>query len=148
MAKLFVNRTEIQAKNGMMLLFSYLTLFVVNLIVIYLASMIAPSHIVLGTYSLTPLWALCLSVSKLTLLGIFVMPLVAYYEYKNKKTLRPQDWMFLYFVVNFVSLWGVSRFSHIYGLGLSSWLVTLVIAIVLDAVQGVAMMNLNKIKLK
>lgn len=147
MVKLFVSEREIQAKAGIMLILSYFSLLASNLLVIYLANLLFPSHIVLGTFALTSTWALWLSSSKLALLGLLVMPLVAYREWKTKKDFRPQDWIMLYALVNIASLWIVTRFAEIYGLGASSWLVILGLALVMNFVQGIVMMNLSKVKI-
>lgn len=58
------------------------------------------------------------------------------------------DWMKLYFVVNTLSVYLITRFAEIYGLGVSSWIVVLVLAALMDIVQGVSMMQLGKVKIK
>lgn len=148
MVKLLANVREIQGKHGVMAILSYATLLLSNLAVIYLAHLLAPMHVVLGTFALTPFWALCLSVGKLTLIGLLVMLLVPYLEWKQKKDFAPLTWMKLYFVVNAASLWLVTRYAEIYGLGVSSWVVIVALAVALDVVQGITMMQLGKIKLK
>lgn len=147
MVKLFVSEREIQAKTGIMLILSYLALLASNIFVIYLANLLFPTHVVLGTFALTSTWALWLASSKLSLIGLLVMPLVAYREWKSKKDFRPQDWIVLYVLVNVVSLWVVTRFAEIYGLGVSSWVVIVALALVMNFVQGLVMMNLNKVKI-
>lgn len=148
MVKLLANVREIQGKHGVMAILSYLTLLLSNLAVIYLAHLLSPTDVVLGTFALSSFWALCLSVGKVTLLGFLVMLAVPYLEYRRKKDFAPMDWMKLYFVVNALALWLVTRYAEVYGLGVSSWVVIVVLALVMDMVQGVTMMQLGKIKLK
>lgn len=148
MVKLFANEREIQAKNGLMIVMTYVTLMVVNSVVIYGAHLMFPTHVVLGTFALTAGWALCLSAGKLSLIATLVMPFVTYREWKSKKDFQPKDWMTLYFVVNAVSIYLVSRYAEIYGFGVSSWVVVVALAAVIDVVQGMAMMQLGKVKIK
>ena len=49
-----------------------------------------------------------------------------------------------YLVINFVGLWSVARGADVLGLGISSWMIVLVIAVVLDFIQGGVMMGLGK----
>lgn len=126
--------------SGMTLVISTFILYVANAIVLVLAQMFFPEHIVLGTHALPYYWAVFMSMGKLTLLTTFIMPFVSRYELMRKKIFSPVEWMALYFVVNFVGIWVISRFSEQFGLGVTSWTVVLVLAAVLDFVQGMVMM--------
>lgn len=148
MVKLVLNERELQAKQGVMIVLSYFVLFVCNVLAIYLANLLFPTFVVLGTFALTPFWALMLAGTELSLIGLLVMLLVPYKEWKTKKDLKPTDWMKLYFVVNTVSLYLVTRFAEIYGLGVSSWVVIIALALFMDVAQGMAMMQLGKVKIK
>lgn len=148
MVKLVLNERELQAKQGVMIVLSYFVLFVCNVLVIYLANLLFPTSVVLGTFALTPFWSLMLVGGKLTIISLLVMLLVPYKEWKTKKDLKPTDWMKLYFVVNAVSLYSVTRFAEIYGLGVSSWVVIIALALFMDVVQGMTMMQLGKVKIK
>lgn len=148
MPKLFVSEREIQAKAGVMAVLSFITLFVTNATLLYFANVIAPKYVVLGTFALTPFWALILTSTKLTIIDVLVMLLVPYKEWKTKKDLTPAHWMSLYAIVNVVSLYLVSRFAEIYGFGVSSFGVIIILAVVMDLVQGMVMMQLGKVKIK
>lgn len=148
MVKLVLNERELQAKQGIMIILSYLVLFACNFLAIYFANLLFPTNVVLGTFALTPFWALMLSAGKLSIIGLLVMLLVPYREWKTKKDFSPMDWMKLYFVVNTLSVYLITRFAEIYGLGVSSWIVVLVLAALMDIVQGVSMMQLGKVKIK
>ena len=148
MVKLILNERELQAKQGMMIVLSFFVLFLCNTLALYFANLMFPNHVVLGTFALTPFWALMLAGGKLTIISLLVMLLVPYKEWKTKKDLKPTDWMKLYFVVNAVSLYLVTRFAEIYGLGVSSWLVIIALALFMDVVQGMTMMQLGKVKIK
>jgi len=148
MVKLVLNERELQAKQGVMIVLSYIVLFICNVLVIYLANLLFPTKIVLGTFALTPFWSLMLATTELSIWLTAIIPLVYYYEWKNKRNLTDKQWMGLYFIANIVLVWGVTRFANIYGFGVSSWVVVLFLALVLDFVQGIAMMQLSKLKIK
>lgn len=129
---------------GMMLVISYLTLLVTNVVVLYLAHMWFPKYLVLGTLSLTATWALWLSMGKLALINTLAIPFFSEWEHRRGKILSSMEWMLWYFVVDFVGLWLVTRYARIFGLGVTSWVVVAVLALVLDFVQGMVMMKLEK----
>ncbi len=56
------------------------------------------------------------------------------------KALTTAHWMAGYLAINFVGLWVISRFSEQFGLGISAWWIVLILAAVLDFVQGMGMM--------
>ena len=139
-----LSKEKVQAHHGLMMIYSFITLFVVNNLVLHIANMIAPDAIVLGTASISHWWAMYHSMFKLTVIGTFIMPLVTLYEWKNKVVFTSKQWMLTYLVVNFVALWCISRFANNLGLGFSSWFVILIFAGVLDMAQGMAMMALGE----
>lgn len=132
--------TKLPEVSGMTVIITTVILYVVNAIVLGLSQMIFPKNIVLGTHALSYIWAIFLSMSALSILGSFVMPFVGKYENMRNKIFSPVEWSLLYFVVNFVGIWSITRFSEQFGLGVTSWMVVLVLAIVMDIFQGIAMM--------
>jgi len=148
MAKLLMSKIEIQAKTGVNLVISFLILFVVNSAIIMLGNRFFPHQVVLGTYSISYWWAIYHSMLKFTLMTTFVMPFVALYEWKKNTTFTNMQWMGTYLVVNVVGLWAITRFANNLGLGVSAWWVVLVLAVVLDWVQGMAMMAAGKYMMK
>ena len=46
-----------------------------------------------------------------------------------------------YFVVNLAELWFITRYAEIFGLGVSSWVVLVCLALVADLAQGMAVMG-------
>ena len=139
-----LSKEKVQAQHGLMVIYTFITLFVVNNLVLHLANMVFPDAIVLGTSSISHWWAMYHSMFKLTVICTFVMLLVTVYEWKNKVVFTPKQWMGTYLVVNFAALWCISRFADNLGLGFSSWFVILLFAGVLDMVQGMAMMALGE----
>ena len=131
---------------GMLFVITYAVLLVVSSIVVYLASMWFPQNIVLGNAQLSKLGALFLSMNFLALFATFAVPFIREYERMKKRILTKNEWVLKYFALNFIGLWIIARFAEQLGLGLSSWVVVALLAIVLDIVQGFAMMQIEKMK--
>lgn len=134
--------------TGMMLVVTYFALFLVNGVVIWLANSLFPQFVVLGTLAFTQPWAIIHSMGVLALFDTMAIPFVRLYEKGRGKMLSSKEWMIVYFAVNLVGIWGVARFSEQFGLGISFWMVAVVLAVVLDFVQGVVMMKLEKLRPK
>lgn len=134
--------------SGLILVWSYLALFIVNTVVVFLASVIFPLYVVLGTFNLTTSWSLIHSMSLLALVNVFVIPFVREYEHRKGKMFTNNQWMALYFVINFWGIWLIARFADQVGFGISSWLVAAVLAVVLNVVQAIVMMGLEKFRTK
>lgn len=142
-----MDKTVLQnSGDGVILVVSYLVLFVVNSIVIYFAHMLFPGFVVLGTRSLSVVWAIALGMGVLSLINTFAIPLMRVYENKRKRTFSTNEWMISYFLLNFGGVWLIARGSAQLGLGITSWVVALVLAVVFDLVQGVVMMKLEKLR--
>lgn len=139
-----LSKEKVQATHGLMMFYTFLTLMVVNVLVVMLANALFPAQVVLGTFSITAPWALYHSMLLLTVISVFVMPFVTLYEWKKSVVFTPMQWMSTYFVVNTLALWVITRFADNLGLGVSSWVVVVLLAAALDWVQGMAMMALGK----
>lgn len=125
----------------------FLAGFAVNSIVIYAANALFPEKVVLGTFFFTQLSALVHSMVALTLITTAAIPVIEYFAEKQKLKLTDKIWMKYYLLVNFVGLWIVSRFALTLGMGISSWIVALILAVALSVVQGLAMKSImDKVK--
>lgn len=110
--------------------------FIANAIVFYLANRLFPTQLVLGTHLLTPFAALMYANFVFTLLLVGATPVIEAVAEQTQTKLKDMHWMGLYFVINTAALWFVARFAEQLGLGIASWLVAVLVAIVLDFVQG------------
>lgn len=119
-------------------------LFIAHSLVLYLASMFFPEAVVLGTNLISPLMALLYSMFVFTLIVVGAMPIIEAYESSQKSSLGTVGWMAVYFVLNFVGLWIVARFAEMLGLGIASWRVIAMLALVLDFVQGFVVTSMMK----
>lgn len=134
--------------SGMILVVSFFVLWAINSLVIWIANLWFPEWVVLGTAHITYGWAFFHAVGSLALINTFAVPFVHEYEKRKNYILTSRDWMVVYLGVNFVGLWILARFAEQLGMGLSSWVVALVLAAVLDAMQGLGMMQLEKFRKK
>ena len=134
--------------TGMMFNISLFLVAVVNLVVFYLANMFFPENIVLGTISLTASWALILTSTALSLITVIMMPFLRMWEMNQKRDMKPAEMIGVYFVINFVGLWLLTRASDVFGLGVTSWIVVLLLAVVLDFAQGMVMMQVDQMRKK
>lgn len=139
-----LSKEKVQAQHGLMIIYSFIALMLTNVVVLMIVNALFPHNVVLGTYSISYWWAICHSMLRLTLIGVFAMLLVTVYEWKNKLVFTSKQWMITYLVVNFLALWCISRFADNLGLGVSSWWIVLFLAIVFDWAQGMVMMALEK----
>lgn len=128
----------------MIMVLSYVDVLLANVIVLWLASQFFPQYLVLGNVALTATWALWLSMGALALLGTFAIPFFNEWEARRGKKLTSSDWMIGYFLVNFVGLWLITRFSGVFGLGVISWTVVAGLALGMDILQGMFMMKLEE----
>lgn len=112
---------------------------IVNSIVLTIANKLFPSQVVLGTASFSFGWALFHSMLALSIIGTLCVPLFEWKQKMLNRSLSMNEWMIGYLAINFVGLWVITRFSEQFGLGISAWWITLLIAAVLDFAQGASM---------
>lgn len=134
----------VSPNTGILTVYTFFTLLLVNSIVLYIAQIIRPSNIVIGTHALGYFWGIGMSMGKLALIGTLAMPIIHEIENRRGRMFSDMEWIASYFVINFVSLWIITRFSEQFGLGVTSWYVVVILAAIMDVVQGVAMMSLQK----
>lgn len=139
---------KIYTETGITFTTSFFVLFIANSVVVSLANTFFPESIVLGTASITPNWALFHAVGTLSVLNVLLIPLIHEYENAREKMFTSKEWTAAYFAINFVGLWTISRFAEQLGMGIASWRVVLVLVLVLDIVQGMAMMAVEKVRTK
>lgn len=139
----------IKTKNqGLIFTLSFFTVMIVNAVVIAAAHQLFPRQIVIGTMSMTPFQAVLMSSAALSLITILVLPLFTEIEIRNKRALSPVEMIIGYFFIDFIGLWVITRVAELFGLGVTSWFVVLALAIVLDFLQGAAMMALEQWRVK
>jgi len=73
------------------------------------------------------------------LLSIGAVPVVEWLSEKRESRLTENKWMLVWFVVNFFSFWIVARFAELLGMGVSSWRMVAVLALIMDVLQASVM---------
>lgn len=138
-------KSSVEQISGQQLGLLYLAMLVANAIIIYLGNIFFPTRVVIGTFSITPFWAILHSAGTLALINSGTVPTLECWmeKYgfieKNKRAI-------IYLLANFVGLWLISRFSQEIGLGLSSWFITLVLALASTIVEKFALKTIPKLK--
>jgi len=127
---------------------TFLVMLAVNAAVAYLANLFFPNMVVLGTYSISKLWAVLYSMGALAVINTAALPFMYKLEEWKGRPLTSMEWMFQYFVLNFSAVYVLTRLSEVFGMGVSSWLVVAVFALVVDMAQGMAMMQYAKLQQK
>ncbi len=138
--------SSLMQNTGLLLVLTYFVLLLINGVVLYLANSFFPTQIVLGTLNMSPLWAILHSMGVLSLLGTFAIPFAREIEQRRGRMLSSIEWMVGYFALNFVGLWLLARYNDGFALGLSAWYIAAALALVLDVIQGIAMMQLEKFR--
>lgn len=132
--------------TGIELPISFGVMFLVNSVGIYLANLYYPKMVVVGTFGLTSTEALLLSAGVLAAINALLIPLFHVAENARKKMLTDKEWMLGYAVMNTVVLWLMTRIPTVFGLGISSWIPLVSLALVLNLLQGLGMVAYGKIK--
>jgi len=131
-------------QTGIILVYSFPILFIVNALVALAANYFFPQHLVLGTQFINLPWAIIHSMGTLAMINILFIPIIREIENKKGHMLTPKQWLIKYFILNFISLWIISRMPEQLGMGISSWYVAATLALALDIAQGATMMQLEK----
>lgn len=142
------NQKITSQNSGIMLVVTYFILFLVNAVIIYLANFFFPQILVLGTLTIPFYWAIIHSAGVLALFDTFAIPFAREYENVRGKMLTSIEWMAIYFIINFVGFWVIARFPEQFGMGIKSWMVAFAIAVILDFLQGIVMMQLENLRQK
>jgi len=136
-AKVQVSAKKAEIMSARVLSVTFITWMIGHSSILYLANALFPSHVVLGTNQFSSLQGLFYSMLVFTLIAVGSIPITEYIAILQKKTLKTMDWMVIFFFVNVVGIWLVARFAEQLGLGISSWLVAVALAVVFDIAQGV-----------
>jgi hypothetical protein len=92
--------------------------------------------------------ALFYSMGALAVVDALALPFMYKLEEWKGRAMTSMEWMFQYFVLNFIVIYLLTRWSEVFGLGVSSWLVVVVFAAILDVAQGFAMVQWGNMQKK
>ena len=118
-----------------------------NMAVVWLASMLFPNVVVLGTNTINPMAAAFYSMIVLTSILVGATPLIESLISGFRLKVNNLHWMVGYFALNVVGIWVVGRFAEELGMGIASWWVAVALAFVMNAIQGlIVVQGVSKIK--
>jgi len=112
-------------------------LFISNSLVTYLAHLIFPTHVVLGTHQIDAWSGLFMAMAILSVVDVGATPVIQLTSDTLNLKLANRDWMILYFVINTVTIWFIGRLAEMVGLGISSWFVAVLLSLVMTGVQTI-----------
>ncbi|HEX7018054.1 MAG TPA: hypothetical protein VF209_04075 [Patescibacteria group bacterium] len=110
--------------------------FLAHSAIIYLANMWFPNSVVLGTNVISPMMGILYSMVVFTLLTVGSIPVIELVSTQMRIKMMSLHWFGTFAVINTVGLWIVARFAEQLGMGLSSWMVAVALAVVMDIAQG------------
>ena len=134
-----------QPDTGILLVVTCGLFFVVNTLVILVSHLLFPQHLVLGTQCVSFLWALIHSGISLALIDTAALPFLRLRARVLGQPLTPREWLIAYFFINFVGIWLVARLANQFGFGISSWMVALIMALVLNFIQNYVLTKVIKL---
>jgi len=137
-------KTKVIKTSGHKLAIAYPILFAINSITLLLANTIFPEKVVLGTHYIPVSWAIIHSMGTLALINILAIPFIEYLQ--EKKDIPETKLWIKNLLINFVGIWAITRFAKQLGLGVTSWFITLLLAIVFTITQTYGTKLLNNIK--
>lgn len=130
----------------MIAVISFFAIFTVTSLVILVANALFSTSVVLGTANISKSWAIIHSIATLALIDIFAVPFIKLYENKTTQTFNQNQWSFAFYFVNLISIWIITRLAEQLGLGVSSWLVVVILTIFVNIAQTLTIIQVNKIK--
>jgi hypothetical protein len=129
------------------LLTMFISFFVAQALIVYLAFMFFSSFVVLGNHFYSPIQSLLQSVFVMSLIAVGITPVMELLSERYQIKLQTKHWLVLYFVLNTVTVWFVARSAEMLGFGISSWMVAVALGLIFDIEQGlIARQLLGKAK--
>ena len=111
--------------------YGFISFWVLDSLLLYLATVVYPAAYTLGTFRLSTLWAAIVAGFIWTALVWFSEPIVSIVKLKVTDKMK----MVFYLFANFVSLWLVARIAFFSGFGVASFVWVFVLALVANFVQ-------------
>ncbi|HEY5600860.1 MAG TPA: phage holin family protein [Patescibacteria group bacterium] len=119
----------------------FVLIWVINFVILYLASLFAPSMIVLENEFVQPLTSAILNSLILTLVVSLVDPLVKALKLPSND---PKISGVIYAIVNIAAIWILARFALYTGLGISAFWVAIILGVIASVLQYLGWFILNK----
>jgi hypothetical protein len=118
------------------LLTTWFSFFLVTVLLFYIATLLFPSYLVFGTDSISAFAGMLQSAALLSVIVVGVIPVIEMVAASLGRKVSDSNWMVFYLLINTVGIWVLGRFAEVIGMGISSWVVALVLGFVLNLAQG------------
>lgn len=129
-------------KNGKAVFYTAVSLL--NAVILFVGSILFPTNIVLGNYTLPPVLAALATGVLLTGVMALTESAIKYFKLKIKKEMQLA---MVYLVGNILGLWVLARLANYSGFGVSSYVVVIILGLLLNTMQyGVWKMFMGKKK--
>ena len=115
--------------------YGFISFWVLDSLLLYLATLAYPTAYTLGNFRLSTLWAAIVAGFIWTVLVWFSEPIVAIVKLKVSDKMK----MVFYLFVNFVALWLVARIAPYSGFGVASFVWAFLLALVANFAQRLVM---------
>lgn len=124
----------------------FVLLYVLHSFAFFWTNKLFPDSLVLGTNLYSPMRALYISTTVFTLLVVGMIPVIEYFFKKMNSKLEDIHWIAAYLIINAAGIWSIARFSESFGMGISSWVVALILGTILNLTQGIFMKVVSRAK--
>lgn len=121
----------------------FLSIWLVNAVLIYLVSLVLPAYYVLGTHVISELPGAVLSGFLVTLFCWAAKPIVASLKVKLEGRVKM---VFFYWTCNTIAIWLVARFSIYTGFGIAAYYWAIALGFVANFMQWLIWQALKKYK--
>ena len=115
--------------------YGFISFWLLDSLLLYLATVVYPAAYTLGTFRLSVFWAAVVAGFIWTVLVWFSEPIVAILKLKVSAKMK----LVFYLFANFVALWLVARIAPYSGFGVASFVWVFLLALVANFVQYLVM---------
>ena len=115
--------------------YGFISFWLLDSLLLYLATVVYPAAFTLGTFRLSVFWAAVVAGFIWTVLVWFSEPIVAILKLKVSDKMK----LVFYLFANFVALWLVARIAPYSGFGVASFVWVFLLALVANFVQYLVM---------
>lgn len=123
------------------LLAAFVLFTVLHALIIFVANMFFPASVVLGNNIISTTTALLMSSATLALIAVGATPLIESGSEAINWKLSNGQWMGTYLIINIFAIWAVARLAEAIGLGISSWLVAVILGTIINVAQGMIIVS-------
>lgn len=141
-------KNKVSAINFSQLSLAWLVFTLGSVVTVLFSNLFFPRFIELGNDITSPLLGAVFSMLVVSLIAVGMMPIIENFAQQNKIELTSTKWLIIYWIIDATAIWIMGRLAAVVGLGISSWLVAVMLGLAINLIQGGLMMHVvGKIKL-